>query len=117
MYQQPRVSEFNRHQVESYTKVRKMLAKGSIPAGLLNPILIQEHNACNPPVAHITHPGQEVNLHSLAVLYGADGVETRKFFKAMLQPSQPSRGADDDLEIRHDPKSAKIHATLDELED
>ena len=80
MYQ-PRVQDLNPHKREQFNDVIKMLRKGKIPACLLSPAIIKQHNMAQPEIAHITYADQEVNLDSLAVLYCADGVAVRKDFR------------------------------------
>ena len=81
MHQQPRLSELNRHQVEKYNEIKRLLKRGKILAAMLNPAIIKEHNRVNPDVAQITHGSDEVCLDSLALLYSSDGISARKFFR------------------------------------
>ncbi len=115
MYQ-VRLQDLSRDQVLRFNEIKRLLRSGKIPAALLNPILIKKHNENSPAVAKIEHTNQDVSIDSLVVRYVADGVEARSFFKHMIKPA-PKVEAVDDLQIRHDPTTAKLHMTLTELED
>ena len=83
MYQ-PRLAEMPRDKVKLFNEIRIMLKRGKIPASLINPALINQHNENSPFVAQINHGTQEISLDSLALLYAYDGIATRKHFRDMV---------------------------------
>ncbi len=114
MYQ-VRLQDLSRDQVLRFNEIKRMLKSGRIPAALLNPVLIKNHNANSPAVAKIEHTNQEVSIDSLVVRYVADGVEARSFFKHMIKPTEVID--EPDLPIYHDSASAKLDYQLDRIED
>ena len=120
MRQYPRVQDFNRDQVLRFNELRNLSKRGKIPAWLLNPSIILSHNECSPSVAQL-HETSEVSLDSLAVLaVGAAevGINARSAIrKALRQPRHIVGLEDEEVKIKHDPKTAKLHSLLDEKED
>ena len=100
MYQ-PRVSEMKQYQRQAFNKIRAMLKQGKIPAGLINPALLCEHNENSPQVAHIMHSEQEVSLDALAIHYAVNGIGARKFFNDNIrQPRGTATEQREDLGAR-----------------
>ncbi len=113
-----RTIDMNSSQMELFKDLRKDLNRGFLPAALLNPLILAKHNSENPPVAHITNESQKVSLDSLLLMYVEDGREARQACKNMLYDSTHKKPSQEqELPVRHDPKTAKVHVILDELED
>jgi len=81
---QPRLEEMPRDKIKLFNEIRVMLKTGKIPASLINPALINQHNQNSPFIAQINHGSQEISLDSLALLYANDGIATRKHFRDMV---------------------------------
>lgn len=114
MLQQPRLQDLNRDQVLRFNELKRMLKLGKIPAALINPILIKDHNDNSPTVARIDHGNQEVSIDSLLVRYVADGIGARKFFKYMVKPTEVVD--EKDLPIRHNGADVKLDYQLNRID-
>ena len=116
----PRTADFNQHQAQRFNELKELLRCGKIPTWLLNPSIILSHNECSPSVAQLDE-ASEVSLDSLAVLaIGASevGINARSAMRSALRHPRKLAGLEDDeIIIKHDPVSAKLHNRLDELED
>ncbi len=80
MYQ-PRLQDLTRQQVLKYNEIKRILKKGKIPACLLSPVLLRQHNDTQPEIAHIKYGDQEVCIDALILNYCADGIAARKAFR------------------------------------
>lgn len=87
MYQ-PRLSEMNRQQRQSFNEMKKILKQGKIPAALINPALIRKHNENSPAVAHIKNGGDNVSLDSLLLHYLSDSHIVRKYWRDTVHSSE-----------------------------
>ena len=61
--------------------MKRLLKKGLIPACLINPALIRQHNENSPEVARIGNGGDNISLDALLLHYASDGVSVRKYWR------------------------------------
>lgn len=87
----PSLQNMKHHQIEAFNNIKAMLRQGKIPAGLINPKLIKEHNDNSPAVAKIEHSSDDLSLDALAILYAADGVASRKHWRDTVHHKEPTR--------------------------
>ncbi|OYZ26138.1 MAG: hypothetical protein B7Y23_02815 [Sulfurovum sp. 16-42-52] len=96
---QPRLQDMPRHQTQLFNEIKRLLKQGKIPAALLNPAIIREHNENSPQVARIDHPGQEVSLDALALRYASDGIAVRKHFRDIVFPLNETTVKQDNADL------------------
>ena len=80
MKQSVRVCDLNPAKAQRFSEILQMIREGFMPASMVNPILIRNHNDTSPTVAQIVAENGRINLDSLALLYASDGLEARKLF-------------------------------------
>ncbi len=115
MRQFPRLIDMSRDQREKFNELKKHIKMGRIPSWMLNPSIILTHNECSPPVAQLNE-GSMVSLDALCILGAGEGYVGINARSALRHSLRQPRHIDD-IPIKHDPKSAKLHVILDEKED
>ena len=87
----PSLQNMKRHEIKRFNEIKELLKKGKIPAGMVNPMIIKEHNEVSPEVCKIDHGNQELSLDALALLYISYGVSTRKHWRDTVFSKEPTK--------------------------
>ena len=110
------VNTFTKTEIEKLQELSTLLKRGALPAYLLNPEILIEHNNVSPQVARL-HETSEVHLNSLITLVAGTprlGVEARSSTKRMLSMASKENSSPSVLDPAMD--DPKLHRLLDEKE-